>query len=175
MKIDTKRLADRADGEATRLHVYMLHRYGETVIRKNLQAELYCQITRRYSKMIPVLGGDVYNYNGKEYMKLYYERKMKKEVVWGHWYPVKEGTMPEDLLGYESYDKYDIAADVLIPCHWGNELACGNYLSCNRNRKKGGRWGWWPYPKVKPLFWMPIPKINTKFTSIVYKSIQRKK
>ena len=80
---------------------------------------------------------------------------MNKEIAWGHWYPMKKGTFPEDLLGYKTYDKYDITPNVLIPC-------C---LFCSRIRKRGGRWEWWPNPKVKPLFWMPIPKIKTKFTS----------
>lgn len=43
---------------------------------------------------------------------------MNKDISYGHWYPVKQGGMPEDLLGYKTFDKFDITEAVLIP-HFG--------------------------------------------------------
>lgn len=53
---------------------------------------------------------------------------MNKDISYGHWYPVKPGGMPEDLLGYKTFDKFDITEAVLIPHFWGNES--GNDYAC---------------------------------------------
>lgn len=30
---------------------------------------------------------------------------MNKDISYGHWYPIRPGGMPEDLLGYQTEDK----------------------------------------------------------------------
>ena len=93
----------------------------------------------------------------------------KKEITYGHWYPIREGGMPEDLLGYKTYDKFDITEAVLIPHFWGNENGGGEYYPVCRIRRKGEkRWEWYNVKTAKPLFWMPIPKIPTKAGVVVY-------
>ena len=95
---------------------------------------------------------------------------MNKDTSYGHWYPVKSGGMPEDLLGYKTFDKFDITEAVLIPHHWGNEHGGGEYYPACRMRKKGNKeWKWYPCNSAKPLFWMPIPHIPTKAGVAVYK------
>lgn len=64
-------LAGRTDPEAVRMHIVMLNKHHETIIRKDLQRELWGRITRE-SSMVPVFGGDVYLSDGVEYMKLYH-------------------------------------------------------------------------------------------------------
>lgn len=93
----------------------------------------------------------------------------KKSIAYGHWYPVREGGMPEDLLGYKTYDKFDITEAVLIPHSWGNEHGGGEYYPVCRIRRKGTkRWEWYNVKTAKPLFWMAIPKIPTKAGVVVY-------
>lgn len=92
-----------------------------------------------------------------------------KDISYGHWYPVKPGGMPEDLLGYKTFDKFDITESVLIPHFWGNEKGGGEYYPVCRIRRKGtNKWEWYNV-KAKPLFWMPIPHIPTKAGVAVYK------
>lgn len=100
---------------------------------------------------------------------------MNKDISYGHWYPVKPGGMPEDLLGYKTFDKFDITEAVLIPHHWGNEHGGGEYYPACRMRKKGNKeWKWYPCNSAKPLFWMPIPHIPTKAGVAVYKKYYTK-
>lgn len=92
-----------------------------------------------------------------------------KDISYGHWYPVKPGGMPEDLLGYKTFDKFDITEAVLIPHFWGNEKGGGEYYPvCRIRRKRTNKWEWYNV-KAKPLFWMPIPHIPTKAGVAVYK------
>lgn len=94
---------------------------------------------------------------------------MNKDISYGHWYPVKPGGMPEDLLGYKTFDKFDITEAVLIPHFWGNEKGGGEYYPvCRIRRKEANKWEWYNV-KAKPLFWMPIPHIPTKAGVTVYK------
>ena len=66
-----------------------------------------------------------------------------KDISYGHWYPVKPGGMPEDLLGYKTFDKFDITEAVLIPHFWGNEKGGGEYYPVCRIRRKGtNKWEW---------------------------------
>lgn len=93
-----------------------------------------------------------------------------KDISYGHWYPIRTGGMPEDLLGYQTFDKIEITETVLIPHHWGNEHVGGEYYPACRMRKKGNKeWKWYPCNSAKPLFWMPIPHIPTKAGVAVYK------
>ena len=47
---------------------------------------------------------------------------MNKDISYGHWYPVKPGGMPEDLLGYKTFDKFDITkAGVAVYKKYYNE------------------------------------------------------
>lgn len=69
--ISAKELANKVDDYAVKIHLYMLHKYHETTIRKDLQKKLWDKITRDYS-MVPVFGGNIYLHEGVEYTKLYY-------------------------------------------------------------------------------------------------------
>ena len=61
-----------------------------------------------------------------------------KDISYGHWYPIRPGGMPEDLLGYQTFDKIEITETVLIPHHWGNEHGGGDYYPACRMRKRSG-------------------------------------
>lgn len=50
-----------------------------------------------------------------------------KDISYGHWYPIRPGGMPEDLLGYQTFDKIEITETVLILHHWGNHYGGGEY------------------------------------------------
>lgn len=72
--------------------------------------------------------------------------------------------MTEDLLKVTNIDGLEITEAVLIPHIWGNEHSGGEYYTTQRIRNRGNKRGsWYPYKTAKPLFWMLIPKIPTKF------------
>lgn len=117
--------------------------------------------------VFPRVGGD---WSG--YIMLPKEIISNKKIEYGHWYPVKDNQMPENLLPVkEVVGKYEMTETVLIPHSWGNGEGSGEYFPAFRMRKKGtDKWEWYPCKSAKPLFWMPIPKIPMKATVAVYKS-----
>lgn len=90
-------------------------------------------------------------------------------IKFGYWYPCISGKMPEDLLEIHPMLDYEFTDEVLVPHLHGNEHSSGSYIPAYRVRKRGNkRWEW--SVKCKPLFWLPIPKLNTKLSVALMKN-----